>query len=224
PGVVKKEWKPASSGHECNTSLAGYGKRAKAICYDLVNDGWRGPLMVVVPAGGDNQKPFAIGKYEISVGDYSKYCALTGKCKPVLDKTRFDEPQTGISLKDAEEYAKWLSERTGKKYRLPNTSEWLYAATADGEQIKDFNCRVALGEKVIKGTGIVSVASGQQNGWGLKNYIGNVQEWVVDGGAVKARGGAFEDSHSKCDVSLERSHDGQADTTTGFRLLLDEIG
>jgi len=224
PGVVKKEWKPMSSGHECNSSLAGYGKRAKAICYDLVNDGWRGPLMVVVPAEGDGRKPFAIGKYEVSVGDYSKFCALTGKCKPITDKTRFDEPQTGISLKDAEEYAKWLSSRTGKNYRLPNTSEWTYAAKANGEQAKDFNCRVALGDKVIKGTGIVSVASGQQNGWGLKNYIGNVQEWVVDGGNVKAVGGAYEDSHSKCDLTLERPHNGQADTSTGFRLLQDDIG
>jgi len=149
---------------------------------------------------------------------------LTGKCKPVTDKTKFDEPQTGISLKDAEEYAKWLSDRTGKNYRLPNTSEWVYAAKANGEQAKDFNCRVALGDKIIKGTGIVSVASGQQNGWGLKNYIGNVQEWVIDGSNVKARGGAYEDSHSKCDPSLERPHSGQADSTTGFRLILDGIG
>lgn len=225
PGTVKKEWKPLSSGRECGSSLAGYGKRAKAICYDLINDGWRGPLMVVVPPGGDIQKPFAIGKYEISVGDYSKYCALTGKCKPVTDKEKFDEPQTGISLQQAQEYAQWLSERTGKTYRLPTPAEWEYAANANGDQPrKDFNCRVALGDKVIKGTGIVSVTSGQQNGWGLKNYIGNVQEWVMDGNSVKARGGAFEDAFSNCDISLERAHGGGADNTTGFRLVLDEIG
>ena len=136
----------------------------------------------------------------------------------------FDEPQTGITLKDAEEYAKWLSERTGRNYRLPSTAEWTYAAKSNGEQIKDFNCRVALGDKVIKGTGTVSVTSGQQNGWGLKNYIGNVQEWVIDGNNIKARGGAYEDPHSKCDLSLEKPHTGQADSTTGFRLVLDGIG
>ena len=224
PGEVKTEWKPTDSGHECNTTLAGYGKRAKAICFDLVNDGWRGPLMVVIPAGDSGQKPYAISKYEISVGDYSKYCALTAKCKPVTEKTKFDEPQTGISLKDAEEYAKWLTERTGKPYRLPSKTEWEYAAKANGEQAKDFNCRVALGDKIIKGTGIVGVTSGQQNGWGLKNYIGNVQEWVIDGNNVKVRGGAYEDPHSKCDYSLEKPHNGQADDITGFRLVLDSIG
>lgn len=225
PGKVREEWRPQSSGRECNSKLAGYGKRAKAICYDLVNTGWRGPLMVVIPGGNEVQKPFAIGKYEISVGDYSKYCALTGRCKPVTDKDRFDEPQTGISLQEAEDYAAWLSERTGKNYRLPTPQEWEYAASANGEQPrKDFNCRVALGEKVIKGTGTVSVISGQQNGWGLKNYIGNVQEWVKDGNSVKARGGAFEDSFSNCDISLERPHNGGPDERTGFRLILDDIG
>ena len=225
PGKVEEKWTPISSGRECNSNLAGYGKRAKAICYDLINKGWRGPLMVVVPSGGDIQKPFAIGKYEISVGDYSKYCALTGKCKPVTDKDKFDEPQTGISIQDAEAYAKWLSERTGKTYRLPTSAEWKYAADADGQQPrKDFNCRVALGDKVIKGTGTVSVVSGQQNGWGLKNYVGNVQEWVLDGDSIKARGGAFEDAFSNCDINLERAHSGAADNTTGFRLVLDDVG
>ena len=221
PGTVQKEWKPLSSGRECNANLAGYGKRAKAICYDLVNDGWRGPLMVVIP-GNDAQKPYAIGKYEISVGDYSKYCALTGKCKPVTDKDKFNDPQTGITVNEAQDFAQWLTERTGKKYRLPTSTEWTFAATANGAQPrKDFNCRVALGEKIIKGTGTVSVVSGEQNGWGLKNYIGNVQEWVMDGNSVKARGGAFEDSFSNCEITLERTHSGNADDTTGFRLVLD---
>ena len=225
PGKTEEAWKPISSGRECKSSLAGYGKRAKAICFDMINKGWRGPLMVVVPGGGDIQKPFAIGKYEISVGDYSKYCALTGKCTPVTDKDKFDQPQTGITVQDAEEYAKWLSERTGKTYRLPTSAEWKYAADANGKQPrKDFNCRVALGDKVIKGTGPVSVVSGQQNGWGLKNYVGNVQEWVLDGNNIKARGGAYEDAFSNCDINLERPHSGSADNTTGFRLVLDNVG
>ena len=83
---------------------------------------------------------------------------------------------------------------------------------------------MALGDKVIKGTGIVSVKTGVVNDWGLKNMIGNVQEWVKDGGEIKARGGAFQDAHSKCDVNLERAHSGGADETTGFRLILEEVG
>ncbi len=225
PGAAPKEWKPADSGRGCHKGLAGYGKRAKAICYDFVNTGWRGPLMVVMPTGGEFSNNFAISKYEISVGDYSKYCAISKSCTPEKNKQKHNDPISGISLADAKAYSKWVSERTGKTYRLPTTSEWVYAANAGGKQPKkDYNCRVALGDKIIKGTGIVSIKSGQSNGWGLKNYIGNIQEWVIDGDSVTARGGAFQDPHSKCDISFTREHNGGADDSTGFRLILEEAG
>ena len=225
PGAAPKEWKPSDSGRGCEKRLAGYGKRAKAICYDFVNTGWRGPLMVVMPTGGDFNSNFAISKYEISVGDYGKYCAISKSCTPEKNKKKFNNPITDISLNEAKAYAAWVSERTGKTYRLPTTSEWEYAANAGGKQPKkDYNCRVALGDKVIKGTGIVSIKSGKSNGWGLKNYIGNVQEWVLDGDKITARGGAFRDAHSKCEISYSKEHGGGADDITGFRLVLEEAG
>lgn len=225
PGAAPKEWKPADSGRGCSKNLAGYGKRAKAICYDFVNTGWRGPLMVVMPTGGEFNTNFAISKYEISVGDFGKYCAITKSCTPEKNKEKFNDPITEITLDEAKAYAAWVSERTGKTYRLPTTGEWEYAANAGGKQPKkDYNCRVALGDKVIKGTGTVSIKSGQSNGWGLKNYIGNVQEWVIDGENITARGGAFQDAHSKCEISFTRDHNGGSDKATGFRLILEEVG
>jgi serine/threonine protein kinase len=218
-------WEPIESDSECTNRLAGYGKRAKAICFDMIHSSARGPLMVVVPSGEGFEKSFAIAKYEVSVSDWSKYCILSGTCQPIKDKARKNNPMTGITLKQAQDYATWLSERTGKTYRIPTKSEWEYAANAGGKQPKkDFNCRVSVGEKLIKGTGIVSVKSGKSNGWGLKNYVGNVQEWVIDGETTTARGGAFTDAHSKCDISLERSHGGDADDATGFRLLREDVG
>jgi serine/threonine protein kinase len=218
-------WEPIESDSECTSRLAGYGKRAKAICFDMIHSSARGPLMVVVPNGEGFEKPFAIAKYEVSVSDWSKYCILSGTCQPIKDKERKNDPMTGISLQEAQAYAAWLSERTGKTYRIPTKSEWEYAANAGGQQPKkDFNCRVSVGEKLIKGTGIVSVKSGKSNGWGLKNYVGNVQEWVIDGNETTARGGAFTDAHSKCDITLERDHGGSADEVTGFRLLREDVG
>ncbi len=223
--TVAEAWKPIASESECTNRLASYGKRAKAICFDMVHQSARGPLMVVVPAGGSFDKPFAIAKYEISVSDWSKYCILSKSCKPIKAKARKNEPITGISLKQVQSYIAWLNERTGKTYRLPTKLEWEYAANAGGKQPKkDFNCRVSIAEKLIKGTGIVSVKSGRSNGWGLKNYIGNVQEWVIDGNKTTVRGGAFSDPHSKCDISLERSHNGDPDKITGFRLLRENVG
>ena len=223
-GLQKEIWEPIDSDAECIIKLAGHGRRAKAICFDMIHKKARGPAMVVVPASDENTRPFAIGKYEISVGDWSKYCIISKRCEKIADKNKND-PITGITLKEAQNYAKWLSERTGKVYRLPTKEEWEYAAMSGGKQPKkDFNCRVALDDKIIKGTGTISVKSGRSNKWGLKNYIGNVQEWVFDGDNATARGGAYTDPHSKCDISLQREHNGQADQTTGFRLLRENIG
>ena len=222
---VAEVWSPIPSPRDCTTRLAGYGKRSKAVCFDQIHQKARGPFMVVVPQGEGFDKPFAISKFEISVSDWSKYCILSGTCKPIKDNDRKNDPMTNITLTEAKGYATWLSERTGKTYRIPTKAEWEYAANAGGSQPKkDFNCRVSVQEKLIKGTGIVSVKSGKSNGWGLKNYVGNVQEWVLDGDSPVARGGAFTDAHSKCDISLERSHDGGADDTTGFRLIREDVG
>ena len=180
--------------------------------------------MVVVPAEqGKNPNPFAIGKYEITVSDYSKYCLVTGNCKPILDKNKLNDPMTGISLDDAKKYAEWLSKRTGKNYRIPTKEEWEYAAKANGEQPStksSINCRLELQGKVIKGTGVTSVRDGESNGWGLYGYIGNVQEMVTNnsGGAL-AVGGAYSDMLSNCDISLERPFAGLGDGATGFRIM-----
>ncbi len=221
------EWTPVPSVAECTTRLAGYGRRAKAVCYDVIHrQGARGPDLIVVPAGEGMEKSFAIGKYEISRGDWTKYCIISGNCTAETNKERRHEPQTGISLAEAQQYAEWLSERTGKTYRLPSREEWEYASLSQGKQpYKDYNCRVAIGDKIIKGTGIISVKSGRSNAWGIKNHVGNVQEWVVDNGSntVEARGGSFQDPHSKCEISLSREHDGGADDITGFRILREEV-
>jgi Sulfatase-modifying factor enzyme 1 len=188
---IKNPWISITQGQECSTIMAGHGKRAKAVCYDLVYTGWHGPLMVVVPPGESFNATFAIGRYEISVGDYSKYCTLSSKCKPETNKERHNDPLVDITIAQTKEYIQWLSERTGKNYRLPKKDEWVYAANADDNQPKkDVNCRLELNGKLLKGAGINSVKSGKSNGWGLRNYIGNVQEWVTDdSGNFLATGG-----------------------------------
>jgi serine/threonine protein kinase len=222
--VTETGWAPIASDRPCTTSLAGYGSRSRAVCYDFVNNGWRGPQLVVIPAGGEVQNPFAIGRYELSVGDWAKYCALSGNCKPETNTEKHNDPLTGVTRQQIEEYLQWLSDRTGKTYRLPSKTEWAYAANANGDQPrKDVNCRVELQGKLLKGTGITSVTAGQANGWGLKNYVGNVREIVMDGNAFKAAGGGFSDAHSDCDISLEQTYSGNPDEATGFRVLVEDV-
>ena len=220
--IVQEDWEPVPSPRPCTPRLAGYGPRARAICYDLIHNRVRGPLMVVVP-GDEEQDAFAISKYEISIEDYNKYCFLSGNCT-VDDSSNEDLPMTGISLEAIREYTEWLSQRTGKTYRLPRLDEWQYAAEAGGEQPpRDFNCRVTLGDQVLKGTNLIDVSVGHQNGWGLKNYIGNAQEIVVKNGSIVARGGAYRDPHAECSAELERAADEQGNAITGFRLILEDL-
>ncbi len=205
----------------CEKELAGHGKRKKGTCFDFVSNSARGPLMVVVPSGENFAQAYAIGKYEITVGDFNNYCKSRSACDVVTDRAK-NLPMTGISLEQASAYVKWLSDRTGKTYRLPTVDEWTYAAEAGGQQPrKDYNCRVEQSGQVLKGQSTMGVNTGKANGWGLYNYVGNAQEWARSGDGVVARGGAFEDTFSKCTISLEKPHGGGADESTGFRVLLE---
>lgn len=93
---------------------------------------------------------FAIGVYEVTVGEYLKFVDATdshypewlekGNKRNVLtgsdpyyrekgySKTALKLPICGISWDDAVAYCDWLSKQTGKKYRLPYEKEWEYAA------------------------------------------------------------------------------------------------
>ena len=130
-------------------------------------------------------------------------------------------PLTNISAQEAMEYAAWLTEMTGFEYRLPNVSEWAYAAEAPGTgtQRRNYNCQIRGESGLVKGINLEDVRTGDANGWGLQNHIGNAREFVMSGQRFVAKGGSFEDAYDICSVSLQVTHDGSADAVTGFRLL-----
>lgn len=209
----------AAASDPCNADFAGYGRRLRATCSDSLDDGDKGPVMVVVPSGGAFKTPFAIGKYEVSIEDYNIYCHRSKQCTP-RNAADTSLPITGISIQEVQRYIAWLTKQTGFDYHLPSDREWDYAATADRKSTsKDYNCRVVIGDSVVKGNSILSVKSGPSNDWGLINFVGNAQEWVIkDGSKLYARGGSFQDSLSKCEVSLSRASNGHPDDITGFRV------
>ena len=220
--VTAQTWTPVTSIRPCTDNLAGYGRRARAICFDMLHDRVRGPLMVVIPAS-ERHASFAISKYEVSNEDYNKYCFFSGAC-PVDDSQDKNLPRTQLSLAEINAYTQWLSARTGRTYRLPTADEWQHAAFAAGQQPpKDYNCRVRLGGQLLKGDQMNRVSTGHQNGWGLQNYIGNAQELVKQANQFLALGGSYQDPHAECSLNFTRIHSGTADETTGFRLLLEEI-
>jgi len=209
----------SAGGQPCKKSYAGHGKRTRATCFDMITDTIKAPLMVVIPSISKSTSVYAVSKYEISVGEFNNYCTISGECNNI--KNIGDElPVTNVSVEKINDYLKWITLKTGQKYQLPTDAQWHHAANAKGSQPKkDFNCRLMLGSKQIKGNNLLNTKSGKVNGWGLKNYVGNVQELVTRNAKYYVRGGAYTDSFSQCDIDLKRAYSGKPDDITGFRII-----
>ncbi|MES2673515.1 MAG: protein kinase [Pseudomonadota bacterium] len=203
----------------CSVSMAGLGARgAGASCKDKMSGISKAPAMVVVPAG-NGMKAFAIGKYETSVDELNEFCQQSKTCEPKTDGD-VGLPATNISISTANAYVKWLSEKSGRRYKLPTLQEWQYAAKAASGRI-DQNRNCTLNSRGIqKGNALIRIAIGQQNEWGIINYVGNVQEWVAErDGSTSAAGGSFETVFEECNINYKVAHDGRPDNVTGFRVV-----
>lgn len=157
------------------------------------------PEMVVIPAGSfkmgsssdswstpehDVSIParFAVGKYEVTFAEWDA-CAAEGGCRNYrpYDKVwgRDRRPVIHMSWQDAKFYIHWLSEKTGKQYRLLSEAEWEYAARAGTSG--HFHFGIASTQKAnYQGKKTVPVGSYPANAFGLHDMHGNVQEWVED--------------------------------------------
>lgn len=131
--------------------------------------------------------------------------AKTRPSKPQGDHTwgfgHSGNPALSVTYHHAAKYCEWLSEKTGRKYRLPTEVEWEYACRASGpaegltEEELD---KVAwwagnsVTEEHIDGK-TYRVGTKAANAWGLHDMLGNAWEWCtsVDGKPV-ARGGAYD--------------------------------
>jgi formylglycine-generating enzyme required for sulfatase activity len=72
----------------------------------------------------------AIGimRAQVTAGEYQR-CVAEGGCKASgAASAATDRPVVQVSWHDANDYATWLSRRTGVTYRLPTDEEWAHAA------------------------------------------------------------------------------------------------
>ncbi len=176
------------------------------------------PEMVVVPAGeymmgspeweanrGKDEGPrhrvrirrvFAAGKHEVTFEEWDA-CVAEGGCRGYRPGDagwgRGRRPVIRVSWEDAKAYVGWLSEKTGKEYRLLTEAEWEYVAragttgpfhtgsTITTEQANyDGNYTYGSGSKGRYRERTVSVGTFPANGFGLHDVHGNVREWVED--------------------------------------------
>ncbi|MGB6540565.1 MAG: formylglycine-generating enzyme family protein [Xanthobacteraceae bacterium] len=186
------------------------------------------PQMIVVPAGSFTMgapateshapgyateipqqlvtfsKPFAVSKYELTFADWDA-CVSAGGCngyKPTDQGWgREQRPAINVSWEDAQQYVAWLSEVTGKTYRLLSESEYEYAARAgtttaypwaDDIGKNNANCD-GCGSK-WDSTQTAPVGSFAPNQFGLFDMVGNVWEWTEDCGHKNYNGAPADGS------------------------------
>jgi formylglycine-generating enzyme required for sulfatase activity len=155
-------------------------------------------------------RPFWMGKTEVTWDEYDIYrkeraveepeenekrlkenpVAVTGPTRPYTDETfahgREKHPAMCITHHATMEYCRWLSQKTGRTYRLPTEAEWEYAARAgtttayffgnDPKQLGDYawykaNCP----DEVTR-----EVGTKKPNPWGVCDIYGNLAEWCLD--------------------------------------------
>jgi len=179
------------------------------------------PEMVVLKGGSfkmgsgeyDNEKPihevqvksFAMGKFEVTIGQYLK-CVAEGSCnqpewlesgskynintgssdlykKVGMSENNRNHPIVGVSWNDAMRYTEWLSKKTAKKYRLPTEAEWEYAARANtstkwsfGDNESDLKDYAWYDKN--SDNKLHEVGQKKPNGFGLFDMHGNAREWT----------------------------------------------
>lgn len=176
---------------------------------------------------------FAMAMTEVTVADFRRYVQAS-KARPRATRrghsTVYDErsgnfmlrsgvdwqsgydgslamanaPVMHVSVRDAEHYAMWLSEQTGRYYRLPSEAEFEYALRAGtsgrypwgdegtppkgsgnftgGDDVSPsgrrwFNAFVGYGDGWW---GPAPVGTFEPNAFGLHDMAGNLSEWVAD--------------------------------------------
>lgn len=163
------------------------------------------PKMIVIPAGeflmgcdagANDERPvhrvfvdeFVIGCFAVTNMLYRPFIGDTGR-EPTScwNDPRFnhpDQPVTGVSWFDASAYCEWLSEKTGKLYRLPTEAEWERAARGGlegklytwGDEAPQLQQQYR--ERWLNGP--ERVGRRPANSFGLYDIAENVHEWCSD--------------------------------------------
>lgn len=144
--------------------------------------------------------------YRLDVADAGAVDATTRPSKPYLppDRGFGHDGYAAISMSfhSAQMYCVWLSEKSGKKYRLPTEAEWEHAAGGEGNAIPaDASLADFAWYRENADGKPHPVGTKRANARGLHDMLGNVQEWCVDAeGKPVTKGGSYRDAADRLTV------------------------
>lgn len=150
-------------------------------------------------------------------------------------------PVVNVTWNDAMAFCEWLSQKEGKRYRLPMQAEWEYACRARSQTLfSSGDVPESLSQAANIGDGFegavhvmerdghryaASVGSYPANRFGLHDMHGNVSEWCADHLFLRTdwkavRGGSWTGHPFECRSSRweEQTGDWQS-CTVGFRVI-----
>ena len=158
-----------------------------------IPEGW---FLMGCNSGQDNERPvhrvwvddFLLAACQVTNADYVRFLRDTRSLPPPFWNDRNfnnpEQPVVGVSWFEAVRYCDWLSEQTGRRFRLPTEAEWERAARGglDGaqfpwgdappESLPDYASRWQTGPE--------PVGQASANEYGLYNMCDNVHEWCAD--------------------------------------------
>jgi len=251
---------PQSSTESCRQALA--PSRAP-YCRDLISAaGEYAPTMVIIQPGrfimggnGEQEQPrhrvvidypFAVSMHEITFGEFSLFCRMTHRNCPDQPWAGKDYPVVNVTWHQARDYTRWLTDNTGRQYRLPSEAEWEYVARAGtqtpypaGEHLTHQDA-VFSGEQRNNGPLPKTDRRISRNPFQVYHMAGNVREWTgdswhpdyngaptdgsawvsADSGIRVVRGGSYADSSTALRSAARlRLPADNADRYTGFRVV-----
>lgn len=133
------------------------------------------------------RRSFAVSVTEVNFAQWDT-CADHGACRSNVSAGewgRGDQPVIKVSWMDAQDYVKWISALTGKRYRLLSEAEWEFAARGgQGTNYSFPDAKIDEYAWYANNTKDMpqphKVGMLKANPYGLKDMHGNVAEWVED--------------------------------------------
>ncbi len=187
-------------------------------------------------------RSFFIGQYEVTQWQYDQVM----EAKPSARRNP-DAPVENVSWHDAIEFCRRLSDRDGRRYRLPTEAEWEYVCRAGSTTAYATGAELAAGSTAVPGglpgAGPSKVGTYEANAWDVYDMHGNVWEWCQDGwdteyyddspdldpggpdnGSLRMiRGGSWRDGATAArSASRRKLHSNSRRDDVGFRVVCEE--